>query len=115
MNDNHDATTNPPLHVLDVGTGPPLVLIHGDFNDGPGAWSRQIASLASEHRLLVVDRRGHGASPREPRPYTIAADARDVLDAVDARGIDRVHLAGHSYGGLVAIEIARQSPGRIRS
>jgi pimeloyl-ACP methyl ester carboxylesterase len=104
-----------PINLLDVGSGPPLVLIHGDFNDGPGAWSRQIASLAAHHRLLVVDRRGHGASPREPRPYTIAGDADDILDAVNRAGVDRFHLAGHSYGGLVAIEIARKAARRVRS
>lgn len=104
-----------PVHLLDVGSGPPLVLIHGDFNDGPSAWSRQIASLAAHHRLLVIDRRGHGASPREPRPYTIAGDAEDVISAMDRLAIDRYQLAGHSYGGLVAIEVARRSPERIRS
>lgn len=104
-----------PIHLLDVGSGPPLVLIHGDFNDGPGAWSRQIASLTDRHRLLVVDRRGHGASPREPRPYTITRDANDILEALDILGIDGFHLAGHSYGGLVAIEIVRRTEDRIRS
>jgi pimeloyl-ACP methyl ester carboxylesterase len=72
-------------------------------------------SLAPYHRLIVVDRRGHGASPREPRPYTIAGDAADVLAAVDKAGADRFHLAGHSYGGLIAIEVARRAPDRIRS
>jgi pimeloyl-ACP methyl ester carboxylesterase len=102
-----------PIHVLDIGTGPPLVLIHGDFNDGLGAWSRQIASLTDKHRLMVIDRRGHGASPKEPRPYTIQDDASDILTAIDRSGHERFHLAGHSYGGLVAIEIARQAPERV--
>jgi pimeloyl-ACP methyl ester carboxylesterase len=72
-------------------------------------------SLAAHHRLIVVDRRGHGTSPREPRPYTIAGDAADVLAAADQAGADRFHLAGHSYGGLIAIEVARRAADRVRS
>jgi pimeloyl-ACP methyl ester carboxylesterase len=104
-----------PIHVQEVGSGTPLLLVHGDFNNGPGAWSRQMQSLAAHHRMLVVDRRGHGESPREPRPYTIANDAKDILEAADLAGAETFHLAGHSYGGLVAIEIARREPHRIRS
>lgn len=104
-----------PICYHEAGSGSPLLLIHGDFNDGPGAWSLQMESLAAHHRLIVVDRRGYGTSPREPRPYTIAGDAADVLAAADQAGADRFHLAGHSYGGLVAIEVARQAADRVRS
>ena len=104
-----------PIGYREVGSGPPLLLVHGDFNDGPGAWSLQMESLAAHHRLIVVDRRGHGTSPREPRPYTIAGDAADVLAVADQAGADRFHLAGHSYGGLVAIEVARRAAERVCS
>ncbi|MEA2514918.1 MAG: hypothetical protein QOJ59_4407 [Thermomicrobiales bacterium] len=99
----------------EAGSGPPLILVHGDFSDGRGTWARQMESLAAHHRLIVVDRRGHGTSPREPRPYTIAGDAADVLAVADRVGADRFHLAGHSYGGLVAIEVARRAAARVRS
>lgn len=104
-----------PVYYRDIGAGPPLVLVHGGFAEGLGTWSAQVETLPSHHRLLIVDRRGHGASPREPRPYTIAGDATDLLQAADRAGIATFHLAGHSYGGLVAIEAARQAPGRLRS
>ena len=104
-----------PICYREVGSGPPLLLVHGDFSDGPGAWFRQMESLAAHHRLIVVDRRGHGTSPREPRPYTIASDAADVLAVADRAGADDFHLAGHSYGGLVAIEVARRAAARVRS
>jgi pimeloyl-ACP methyl ester carboxylesterase len=104
-----------PICYREVGSGPPLLLVHGDFSDGPGAWSLQLESLSGHHRLIVVDRRGHGRSPREPRPYTIAGDATDVLAVADQAGADRFHLAGHSYGGLVAIEVARRAADRVRS
>jgi|DewCreStandDraft_1066081.scaffolds.fasta_scaffold00058_114 pimeloyl-ACP methyl ester carboxylesterase len=105
----------PPLFYYDLGMGDPLMLVHGSFSTGEATWSAQMRTLAAYHRLLVVDRRGHGASPREPRPYTICSDAQDILSAADLAGAAEFHLAGHSYGGLVAIEVARQAPQRVRS
>lgn len=104
-----------PLFYYDLGTGEPLVLVHGSFSTGAATWGAQMQTLPACHRLLVVDRRGHGASPREPRPYTIANDAQDILAVADLAGAAEFHLAGHSYGGLVAIEIARRAPERTRS
>jgi pimeloyl-ACP methyl ester carboxylesterase len=104
-----------PIFYREAGAGSPLLLIHGDLSEGLQTWARQIESLAAHHRLLVPDRRGHGASPREPRSYTIAGDAIDALDVADRAGADRFHLAGHSYGGLVAIEVARRAPERVSS
>lgn len=103
-----------PLAVRRVGHGPPLVLVHGDFNDGPMAWRRQLASPGGR-ALLVPDRRGYGASPPLTERHSIAADAADILAVVDAAGIDAFDLAGHSYGGLVAIDTALRAPGRVRS
>ena len=101
-----------PLHRLDVGSGPPLVLVHGDFLDGPTTWAAQIETLAGQHRLIVPDRRGRGQSPKEPRPYTIEGDAADVLALADELGLARFHLAGQSYGAIVALEVARRAPER---
>jgi pimeloyl-ACP methyl ester carboxylesterase len=104
-----------PLHYLDVGQGPPLLLVHGDFLDGPTTWGAQIETLSTYHRLIVPDRRGRGLSPKEPRPYTIAGDAADLLATADAAGVERFHLAGQSYGAIVAIEVARRAPARLLS
>jgi pimeloyl-ACP methyl ester carboxylesterase len=103
-----------PLAWREFGAGAALLLVHGDFTAGRGAW-RPIEALASRRRLLVVDRRGHGASPRQPRPYTIAGDAADLIDVLDRAGVDAAHVVGHSYGGLVAIELANAAPERVRS
>ena len=110
-----ESVTVEPLAYIVAGTGPPLLLIHGAFANGQSSWNIQLKTLPEHHRLLVVDRRGHGASPREPRPYTIAGDATDVLKVADLAATATFHLVGHSYGGLVAIEIARRAPQRIRS
>ncbi len=110
-----DARKIEPIFYHDIGAGRPLMLVHGSFSDGLSSWSNQMNLLSQHHRLLVVDRRGHGRSPTEPRPYTIAGDASDLIQVADLAGTQRFHLAGHSYGGLVALETARMSPQRILS
>ena len=104
-----------PIFYREVGAGSPLLLIHGSFSNGPTTWARQMEEIRHYHRLIVVDRRGHGQSPAEPRPYTIAGDAVDVLEAADRAGGGEIHVVGHSYGGMVALEMARIEPHRIRS
>lgn len=109
---------SPVLNYFLAGEGDPrrfLLLVHGDFSAGRGAWRRQVESLGSRCRMLVVDRRGHGSSPRLEGRYTIAQDAADLLEVLQAEGIDSVHLVGHSYGGLVAIELAASQPETVRS
>lgn len=108
-------TNAEPIFYQEVGAGSPLLLIHGSFSNGQATWPAQIDELRHHHRLIVVDRRGHGRSPAEPRRYTIAGDAVDVLEAADLAGAAKFHLVGHSYGGLVALEMARISSHRIRS
>jgi pimeloyl-ACP methyl ester carboxylesterase len=104
-----------PIYFRQSGEGTPIILIHGDFANGALAWSQQIDALGKHHRMIVVDRRGNGNSPREPRPYTIAWDAVDVLEVADLTNAATFHLLGHSYGGLVAFEIARRAPDRVLS
>lgn len=103
------------LHYLEIGSGPPLLLVHGGLSNGLATWERQISTLPTLHRLLVPDRRGHGRSPREPRPYTIERDAADVLHVADLASVPGFHLGGHSYGGLVALEVALRAPERVLS
>jgi len=107
--------SGPPLFTQDIGAGVPLVLIHGGLSDGPGSWAPQTRSLATQHRLLIPDRRGAGRSPKEPRPYTIRGDAVDMLDLMDRAGVRQAHIAGFSYGGLVAVEMSCQAPDRLLS
>lgn len=99
------------IHREVAGEGSGLLLIHGDFSDAQLAWSSQLEGWRERFRLVAVNRRGHGPSPREPRPYTIAGDAEDVAAVLRHEfGDEPVHVAGHSYGGLVALELARKAP-----
>lgn len=104
-----------PVHYQTVGHGPALLLLHGGLSNGRATWSVQMQSLREMHRMLVIDRRGHGASPKEPRPYTIAGDAADALAAADRASEQRFHVAALSYGGLVALELTVLAPERVLS
>lgn len=95
-----------PISYRILGKGTPLLLIHGGFSDGPLTWGVQMHELADTHQMIVVDRRGHGQSPHQPRPYTIAGDAQDIIAVLSAAEIEECHMVGHSYGSLVALEIA---------
>src|SRR5690606_31216104 len=67
------------------------------------------------YRLIIYNRRGYGGSSRVQAPFSIAQQAADAFALLDRLGLRRVHVAGHSLGGAVALEMARQNPGRIAS
>jgi pimeloyl-ACP methyl ester carboxylesterase len=102
------------LHYLEhAGEGPPLVLTHGlsanaHFFDGLVA-----AGLAPELRVLSFDLRGRGLSDKPDRGYTMEDHAADLLGALDALGLGRVLLGGHSFGALLTIFVAAKAPERV--
>ncbi|MEV5765464.1 alpha/beta hydrolase [Micromonospora sp. NPDC052213] len=86
-----------------------VILIHGTMTWGLAAFAGQ-QPLASHRRILVVDRRGFGASPdTEQSDYDVDAD--DIVGLMDRP----THLVGHSYGGVVAILAAVRRPELVRS
>lgn len=103
-------------HELHGEGGDAVVLVHGYTGD-VSDWRHQIADLAADHRVLVMDHRGHGRSsaPRDRASYTIERMAEDVLALVDAMELEHFHLVGHSMGGMVAQEIAIARPERLLS
>jgi pimeloyl-ACP methyl ester carboxylesterase len=104
------------LHVDDAGPGPVVVLLHG-FPLDHTMWEYQRGTVGSEYRVLAPDLRGHGRSVAPDGPiYTIDAMADDVLETLDALGIDGpVILGGLSMGGYVALSIADRYPTRLRA
>jgi len=88
------------------------VLLHGQ----PGSaadWQQLAGRLPDTLRVLALDRPGYGANPRAAGGF--GANARAVLAELDARGIERAVLAGHSYGGGVALSLARLAPSRAEA
>ena len=79
------------------------------------AVSRYVNALRSEHRLILMDHRGHGASdkPPDPKAHRIEEYHDDVLAVLDAAGCDRVVFVGYSDGSKVGATLAESNPGRV--
>lgn len=92
-----------------------LVLVHGDFGDGLDAWGLFCRHVGQRYRTVVFDRPGFGEDIPATAYFTIPSDAAYILGALNEMGRDSFHLVGHSYGGLVALEVAAQSPQTVRS
>lgn len=102
------------LFYSKAGTGPPVLLIQGVGVVGNG-WKPQVDSLEDRFTLLSFDNRGMGASIIRDGRLTIEDMAADALAVMDAEGIDRFHVAGHSMGGVIAQALALKAPGRVKS
>jgi len=95
------------------GDGPPLVLIHGFAGDAL-TWQFNLHALAAAgRRVLALDLPGHGASTAELGPADMPHLAGWILRALDALGIARAGLVGHSLGARVALAVAEQAPERV--
>jgi esterase len=102
------------LRVHRQGTnapGPTVVLLHGLFGNG-GNWRPIGRALAERRLILAPDLRNHGASPHKPR-MGYPEMAADVLALLDAEGIDRAVIIGHSMGGKTAMWLALTAPERV--
>lgn len=99
-----------------VGEGRPLMLLHG-FAGDRSWWTEPgyVAELSGDHRLVIVDFPGHGASdqPHEATAYSTKALIDDVFAVADAEGVDRFAIWGMSYGGWIAWMTAAAAPERI--
>ncbi|WP_405555738.1 alpha/beta fold hydrolase [Streptomyces sp. NBC_01171] len=91
--------------------GPPLVLLPA-LGEVSGDWDTVAAVLARGRRVYAVDLRGHGHSGW-PGAYSLELMRADVLGFLDALGLDRIDLVGHSMGGIVAYLVASAQPGRV--
>jgi pimeloyl-ACP methyl ester carboxylesterase len=99
----------------DRGSASPIVLIHGDFGDGFESWGSASALIGRRRRTVVIDRPGFGEDLPADAHFLIADEARAVLDVPTDMGISSFHLVGHSYGGLIALEMAITQPEVVRS
>jgi lipase len=101
------------LHLEEYGDagGAPVVCLHG--LTGNGARFRKLGDeRLAERRVVAPDLRGHGDSGSEP-PWSREAHAGDVLETLDAAGVQRADWIGYSFGGLIAAAVAAAAPGRI--
>ena len=118
------AQSLPPGRLLEVegrkvgieraGSGPPLVLLHG-FGESTHAFESVLPSLAEEFDVVALDFNGFGYTqrPRDVSGYTLEGQAELVLGVMDRLGFGKVRLAGHSYGGGIALYLAATHPQRV--
>lgn len=96
------------------GEGPVLVLLHG-LGGSRLSWEPQLAGLANGHRVVAWDMPGYGASPALDSAVTFTTLADAVIDFLDAIGTEAAHLAGISFGGMIAQYVAARYPSRVLS
>jgi pimeloyl-ACP methyl ester carboxylesterase len=104
------------VHVEQAGAGEPVVLLHG-FGASAYSWRKVMPALAEGHRVVAIDLNGFGYTqrPRSRESYTREGQAKLVLETMDALGIARAHIVGHSYGGGITLYLASRHPERFRS
>jgi pimeloyl-ACP methyl ester carboxylesterase len=91
----------------DEGTGEVLLLVHG-MGGSSNTWSGVIPLLAKKYRVIAPDLLGHGESDKPRGDYSVGAFAVLLRDLLDALGVPRVTVVGHSLGGGIAMQFAHQ-------
>ncbi|WP_104532031.1 alpha/beta fold hydrolase [Streptomyces natalensis] len=94
------------LAYRDTGAGRPLVLLHGGFLDHR-MWDDQVPVLASDHRVIAPDARGHGESSNASAPFRPTDDLAALLRHLD---VGPATLVGLSMGGAIAVDTALEHP-----
>ena len=101
-------------HYLQQGQGPDVVLIHG-MGGNMSFWhaNKALSTLKDDFRVTVYDMRGHGYSDFAATGYTSLDLARDLEGLMDAIGLEKAYLTGHSLGGLVALHAGQLFPEKV--
>src|SRR6516164_6068699 len=103
------------FHVVDEGSGMPVVLLHG-FPDTSYLWRNQIAALAAAgYRAIAPDLRGRGRSERAENveSYRLVNIVADVAAIMDALRVERAHVIGHDWGAATAWLFASLAPQKV--
>jgi pimeloyl-ACP methyl ester carboxylesterase len=100
------------LHYEVHGTGAPLLLISG-LGYPAWEWHKMLPYLAPQFTVITFDNRGVGQSDKPAGPYTASMLAADVAGLLDAIGIQKAIIMGHSMGGFIAQAFALEYPERV--
>lgn len=99
-------------HYIEQGEGFPLILLHGNGED-VSYFAHQMEPFAKHYRVIAIDTRGHGQTPRGNAPFTIRQFAEDLLGFMDQHRIEKAHILGFSDGGNIAMVFAMAYPERV--
>lgn len=115
MRDHRITANGVKLRVVEDGSGPAVLLLHG-FPDSSYLWRHQIPTLVSAgYRAIAPDLRGFGESdkPSEVEAYALPALIGDVVAILDQLGIERPHFVAHDWGAALAWVLAGMYPQRV--
>jgi lipase len=99
------------LHHYGAPDGAPTLAVHGVTAHGE-RYRRLAQEAFPERRWLAVDLRGHGRSTWDG-PWTVEQHVADLLETLDAEGVERVEVVGHSYGGMIGLHLLATAPERV--
>ena len=102
------------LHYEEKGAGEPLILLHGNGEDG-SYFKGQIERFSEHYRVIAPDTRGHGRSPRGSAPFTIRQFAEDLAGFMDGLGISRAIILGFSDGANIAMRFTLDYSERVKA
>lgn len=101
------------MHYRDIGTGEPVILIHGFLENGK-MWDEFSKELSKDYRLIIPDLYGHGETPSIAEVHTMEKQAEGILEIMDHLKIETASLIGHSMGGYTALAIARDRGEKVK-
>ena len=100
------------LSYVEKGKGETLILLHGN-GESTDYFTNQLDEFSKHFRVIALDTRGHGNSPRGDGEFTIRRFAEDLKEFMDEKNIDRAHILGFSDGGNIAMCFALKYPERV--
>ncbi len=102
------------LYYQEKGKGKPFILLHGNGEDGT-YFKHQIDYFSDRYRMIAIDTRGHGKSPRGTAPFTIEQFAEDLNELMIELKIAKAIILGFSDGANIAMKFALQYPQKIEA
>ena len=102
------------LEYWDIGSGPPIVFIHGGMGDECTSVIRE-PMLTSRFRLIHFHRRGYGRSDCQEMPVPVSQHSDDCQALLDYLDVRIAHVVGQSYGGVVSLQLVADAPATVRT
>lgn len=102
------------LHYKVSGAGEPVLFIHG-LGSSADDWEMQAPFFSKQFRTIAFDLRGHGQSQKPKGPYSMSLFAKDAAELIKSLRVDSVHTVGISLGGMIAFQLAVDSPELVKS
>lgn len=100
------------MHYLQEGTGDPVIFIHG-FPETSYEWRHQLQALGERFACFAPDTRGNGETDKPGIRVTRALLGQDIVNFMDALGIEKAAVVGHDWGGIISFKVAIDWPERV--